>query len=355
MNRRWRNGALILFAMMAVTRAEDAPINLALPTDNHALLRGEGEAFYQVVERNLHGVISYPWQGGQYGFVRDPRELGGDTVYTRFHEGMDIRPMRRDAQGEPLDEVRAIADGEVVYTSERAGASNYGRYVVVEHRWGGCPYYSLYAHLHSIAVAAGQRVEQGTRLGIMGHTGTGINRERAHVHVELNLLLNSHFEAWHEAVFPGETNHHAIYNGINLTGLDLPRLIVALRSNSSLTMPAFLGREKVCFKVLIPNSPNFELPKRYPWMIERLPNDKPVSWEVSFADSGLPLRIQPSDRAVSSAELSWLKSSPIDARYFTRGNVAGRGSGAHLTTSGKALMRLLTFPDQVTKGRSPRS
>src|SRR5689334_5390138 len=146
MNGQWRNGALILLVMMAVARGEIGPISLALPTDNHALLRGDGEAFYQVIERNLHGVISYPWQGGQYGFVRDPRELGSDIVYTRFHEGMDIRPMRRYAAGEPLDEVRAMADGEVVYTSERAGDSNYGRYVVVEHRWGGCPYYSLYAH-----------------------------------------------------------------------------------------------------------------------------------------------------------------------------------------------------------------
>jgi len=345
MNDRWRGGALIFFAMMAVSRAEDAPINLALPTDNHALLRGDGEAFYQVVQRNLHGVISYPWQGGQYGFVRDPRELGGATVYTRFHEGMDIRPMRRDAQGEPLDEVRAMADGKVVYTSERAGDSNYGRYVVVEHRWDGCPYYSLYAHLHSSAVAAGQEVKQGDRLGIMGHTGTGIDRERAHVHVELNLLLNTHFEGWHETFFRGEINRHGIYNGINLVGLDLQRFIIALRRNSALTIPAFLGREEVFYKVMIPNSPDFELPRRYPWMIAGPPNDKPASWEVSFAASGLPLRLTPSDRAVSSAELSWLKPSPVDARYLTRDNVAGRGASAHLSESGKRLMRLLTFPD----------
>ena len=103
--------------------------------------------------------------------------------------------MRRDAHGEPLDEVRAIADGHGRLCESRAGASNYGRYVVVEHRWGGCPYYSLYAHLNTIAVEAGQTVRQGEKLGVMGHTGTGINRERSHVHVELNLLLNDHFES----------------------------------------------------------------------------------------------------------------------------------------------------------------
>src|SRR5450432_2974040 len=130
-----RARALFFLAMIAAARAADAPLNLALPTDNTALLRGDNAAFYQVVERNLHGVISYPWQGGQYGFVRDPVETAAGIVFTRFHEGMDIRPLRRDAQGEPLDEGRAIASGTVVHASRAAGASNYGRYVVIEHRW----------------------------------------------------------------------------------------------------------------------------------------------------------------------------------------------------------------------------
>ena len=336
---------LLLLVMIATVRAEHDRVNLGLPTENTALLRGDGADFYQVIERNLHGVISHPWQGGQYGFVRDPRELGGDTVYTRFHEGMDIQPMRRDGRGEPLDEVRAMADGKVVYTSKQAGYSNYGRYIVVEHRWGGCPYYSLYAHLNTIAVEPGQVVRQGEKLAVMGHTGAGINRERAHVHVELNLLLNTHFEDWHEVVFPSEINHHGIYNGINLVGLDLPALILALRKTPGLTIPQFIRRETVSYRVLIPNAPNFELPRRYPWMIEGMPEENPASWEVSFAASGLPVRLQPSGRVVTAPELSWLRSSPVNARYFTRGNVTGRAGSAHLTQEGKALMRLLTFPD----------
>jgi murein DD-endopeptidase MepM/ murein hydrolase activator NlpD len=345
MSDRMRFFALLFLAMNAFARADDTPLNLALPTDNTALLRGDNPDFYQVIERNLHGVISYPWQGGQYGFVRDPVETAAGMVYTRFHEGMDIRPLRRDARGEPLDDVRAVAAGKVVYVSRAAGASNYGRYVVVEHRWGGCPYYSLYAHLSTITVEAGHSVKQGDRLAVMGHTGSGINRERAHVHVELSLLLNDHFEAWHDTFFKDDPSRHGIYNGLNLAGFDLARLIVALRGNSSLTIPAFLAREEVFYKVIVPNSPNFQLPQRYPWMIEGLPNEKPVAWEVFFTRSGLPLRLTPSDRAVSAAEISYVKSSPIDCRNLTRGDIAGRGSSAHLTASGKTLMRLLTFPD----------
>jgi len=334
---------LLLLCANPVHAEENQLVKLSLPTDNTALLRGDGADFYQVIERNLHGAISYPWQGGQYGFVRDPRELDGETVYTRFHEGMDVRPVHRDVHGEPLDDVHAIADGHVVYSNQIPGASNYGRYVVVEHRWGDCPYYSLYAHLRTVEVAKGDKVNQGDKLGVMGHSGTGINRERSHVHVELNLLLSSNFESWHAASFPNEANHHGVYNGINLAGIDLPRLILALRKDPTLSIPAFLAREEVFYKVIVPNSPHFELPQRYPWMIAGSPNEKPSSWEVSFTRSGVPVRLTPSARAVTAAELSWLKASPVDARYLTRDVITGRGSSARLTSEGKALMSLLSF------------
>jgi murein DD-endopeptidase MepM/ murein hydrolase activator NlpD len=345
MNGEMRVVALLFFASIASSFAQNAPLHLTLPTDNNALFRGDKADFYQVIERNLHGVVSYPWQGGQYGFVRNPVETAGGKVYSRFHEGMDIRPVRRDRRGEPLDEVRAIASGKVVYVNHTAGYSNYGRYVVVEHRWDGCLYYSFYAHLNTIAVEAGQAVREGQTLGIMGHTGTGINRARAHVHVELNLMLNDHFEEWHATFFKGEPNRNGIYNGLNLAGLDIPRLFLALRGNPSLTLPAFLAKEEVFYKVSVPNSPNFQLPRRYPWMIDGAPNEKPAAWEISFARTGLPLRLVPSSKSVREAELSHVKPSRGDYHILTRGIVAGRGSGAHLSNSGKRTMRLLTFPD----------
>jgi murein DD-endopeptidase MepM/ murein hydrolase activator NlpD len=345
MNGGMRAAALFFFASVASAFAQDAPLHLTLPTDNSALLRGDDADFYQVIERNLHGVVSYPWQGGQYGFVRNPVETAGGTVYCRFHEGMDIRPVRRDARGEPLDEVRAIASGQVVYVNRTAGYSNYGRYVVVEHRWGDCPYYSFYAHLNTIAVEAGQAVRHGQKLAIMGHTGAGIDRARAHVHVELNLMLNDHFEQWHDTFFKNDPNRNGIYNGLNLAGLDIARLFLALRGNPSLTLPAFLAKEEVFYKVTVPNSPNFQLPVRYPWMIEAAASEKPAAWEISFARTGLPLHLTPSNKTVREAELSYVKPSRNDYHILTRGVVDGRGPDAHLSDSGKVTMRLLTFPD----------
>ncbi len=139
-------GALLgLFssALGSMGQDQNQPLNLALPTDNDALFRGGGPEFYQYIERDFKGEKSTPWEGGQYGFVRNPVETSAGIVYTRFHEGIDIRALHRDARGEPLDEVHAIADGTVVHTSLTSGFSNYGRYVVVEHRWDGCSYFSL--------------------------------------------------------------------------------------------------------------------------------------------------------------------------------------------------------------------
>src|SRR6184192_4700995 len=174
------------FSMMAQT--ERSVLDLVLPTDNDALFSGGGRAFYQYIERDFKGEKSTPWEGGQYGFVRDPVETSSGVVYTRVHEGIDVRPLHRDENGEPLDEVRAIADGKVVHTNFVPGYSNYGKYIVIEHRWDGSPYFSLYGHLSKIDVQSGENVHRGQHIAVMGYTGAGINRARAHVHLELNLI-----------------------------------------------------------------------------------------------------------------------------------------------------------------------
>ena len=125
MSRRQSLGALIflgLLPLLALAEEAGAPLHLALPTDNHALFSGHYSEFYQVIERNLHGVISHPWEGGQYGFVRDPIKTAGRTAYTRFHEGMDIQPVRRDAHGAPLDALHPLAAGHVAHVRPGRGA-----------------------------------------------------------------------------------------------------------------------------------------------------------------------------------------------------------------------------------------
>src|SRR6266550_2099179 len=337
--------ALLLIRSTLMAQMQHQTLDLALPTDNDALFSGGGPAFYQYIERNYKGVKSTPWEGGQYGFVRDPVETSASIVYTRFHEGIDIRALRRDAHGEPLDEVHAIADGKVVHTNLVPGYSNYGKYIVIEHRWDGSSYDSLYGHLSSIAVQPGDTVKRGQPIAVMGYTGAGLNRERAHLHVELNLMLSHRFDAWYSAFFKNDPNHNGIYNGINLAGLDIARFYLALRKNPSLTIPEFLSTEETFYKVTLPKSRYFELPKLYPWMLAAVTRNDKSSWEISFARFGLPLKIEPSDKHVTQPELSYVKKSSIDYSHLTRDVISGNGANAHFTGYGRQSMRLLIYPD----------
>lgn len=335
--RSARLGAALLLASHSVATA----IDLTFPTRNRALLEGDGSGFYMFIDRNFQGVKSTPWQGGQYGYVRNPRSTSGGVVYTRFHEGADIKPLQRSPDGEPLDIVTAAAAGRVVYTSDFARASNYGRYVIVEHRWDGSPYYSLYAHLNALSVRTGQNVAQGDPLGRLGYTGDGIDRRRAHLHFEVNLMLSHDFERWHQLVFPSEVNRHGIYNGMNLAGMDVGRLLRAAHKNTSLTIPAFLAGEKVAFKALVPHTDKFILAKLYPWMVQGDASGV-KSWEISFTSSALPIRLEPQRVVVSQSVVTSATPSKFPLTYVTKGYVTGTSKNPTLTSSGRGYLRLIT-------------
>src|SRR5258708_5176115 len=106
--RAARLGAALLFATHAIAAALD----LTFPTKNRALLEGDGEAFYMFVDREVQGEKITVWEGGQYGYVRDPHVTSGGLVYSRFHEGVDIKPLERSSDGEPLDIVTAASAGK---------------------------------------------------------------------------------------------------------------------------------------------------------------------------------------------------------------------------------------------------
>jgi murein DD-endopeptidase MepM/ murein hydrolase activator NlpD len=337
-------GAVLAALLLLGAAQADAQMpRLILPTANDALFRGDGAAFYQFVRRDFKGEISFPWEGGQYGFVRDPVETPEGLVYVHFHEGVDIKPLLRDAAGEPLDEIVAIAAGRVVHCSETAGHSNYGRYIVIEHRWGGSPYYSLYAHLSEIAVTPGTEVTAGQRIARMGHTGAGIDRERSHVHFEINLMMTKKFEDWYIAGAPTEPNYHGNFNGLNLAGFDVAKFYLAQRRNPSLTVPEFLGAEEVFFKALTPATEQApDLVRMYPWMTSgAAAMGKPASWEISFTRSGVPVRVTPSNQAVATPTLSYVKPATVPYWMLTRRLVYGSGSQAKLSPYGRRLIELI--------------
>ncbi len=332
-------GALPSYAIAQNER--EKPLEIILPTENRALFSGGGSAFYQYIIRDYEGTRTTPWEGGQYGFVRNPLKVDSRTIYTRFHEGIDIRPIQRDADGEPLDAVRAIDNGQVVYITGSRARSGYGRYVVVEHIWEGCPYYSLYAHLKRIEVRAGDLVSRGDQLGVLGYTGSGIDKQRAHLHFEINLLLNTNFEFWHERHFPKDKNEHGIFNGINLAGFDVAEFYLRRQTDPWLTPSRYLASKKAFFTVRAPASRDgIQLLKRYPWMVKS-GGSVGGSWDISFDASGLPLCAHPSTEKVESPVVVWAEASKIQYRYLTRSILEGVGEEARLGGPGMRLLELI--------------
>ena len=334
---------LFAFFCIFLARVEAGPLGLVLPTDNDAIFSADPSNFYMYTDRTFEGVSSKPWQGGSYGFSRNQKRTGIGIVYTRIHEGIDIKPVRRDANGEPLDDIYSMAQGTVVYVNPSASASNYGRYVVIHHEWGYGPFFSLYAHLSSANVTVGQPVAAGQTIAKMGYTGAGINRTRAHVHVELCMILSDRFQKWFDRHFSSD-NKHGIFNGFNLTGMDVAGILKAHRANPQLTIDQFnAGNLETYYRVLVPSRGPLDFLRRYPYLgrqMEKAAGAK--SWEFAFAATGVPLSITPSEKAINAPIVTYVKPSGTDHSYLTVGRITGTGSNAKLTPSGSRYIQLIS-------------
>ena len=213
-----------------------ADIVVRFPTENTALLDNRPQDFYMYVDRNFEGKKSQPWEAGAYGFTRTLVRTQAGPVAVKFHEGIDIKPLRRDASGTPLDDVHPVAGGTVVHASANPTHSNYGRYVVIEHQLKDGPLYSLYAHLASVSCRKGDRVGTGNVIGKLGYSGVGLNKTRAHVHLELCLKLQDDFENWYSSLKLGTPNRHGSYNGLNLAGFDPAPVLLQCKDGAEFSL-----------------------------------------------------------------------------------------------------------------------
>ena len=171
----------------------------------------------------LQPTVSGKMESALFGMVREDGK--------RFHEGIDIRPAKTNADGEALDLVLAAMDGQVAYLNANVNGP-YGRYVVLHHAAAEIPVYTLYAHLAKIepSLKTAQPVRRGTVIGLMGRTSAGaspITKDRSHLHFEVGLMLSRGFNRWYAAQPENKQspNLHGLYNGQNLIGMD-PMLIL---------------------------------------------------------------------------------------------------------------------------------
>lgn len=104
--------------------------------------------------------------GSGFGYRIHP--IFGDK---RFHSGVDISA----SSGATI----VAADAGTVVTA--VYSSSYGNYVVISHGGGNS---TLYAHMSSMAVSAGQTVTKGQTIGYVGSTGWSTG---AHCHFEIKI------------------------------------------------------------------------------------------------------------------------------------------------------------------------
>ena len=264
----------------------------------------------------------------------------------RFHEGIDIKCLQRDRRGEPIDPVHAVADGEVAFFNKRPGLSNYGRYIVLRHLWDGVEVFTLYAHLREVAegLVAGQAVQKSQVIGTLGHstnTREGIPTERAHLHFEINFMLNPNFRIWypkHDPKAPPFGN----FNGLNLIGLDPAAFLRAYAADRRLDFAEYLARQPIAFTVLVGVRP-------LPWLSMHPEQFRPAdgaatSYEIGVTAWGLPVIVWPRMEA-------WRCRLPclhrVDKAELARGNcrdlVKQTGRGWQLAPEGHEWVEILTY------------
>lgn len=223
-----------------------------------------------------------------FGFVRTS-EPEPARIFEHFHKGIDIRPLHRDKKGDPTDTISASADGEVVRVNLDEKISDYGKQVIVRHLWGKQPVYTIYGHLASIGVEVGQKVKAGDPLGVMGWTGPGLVRERAHLHFEVAFQINGKFAEWVDTAKPGrlwEPNRHGEWNGLNLMGIDPIPLLKAANQGTPLTCEEALSKQPCGFTVRVP--PFMGTPTWMQWVESKSPSAMPVSWDIEMTPWGCP-------------------------------------------------------------------
>ncbi len=329
----------LLFHLGLVAPSAPAQV-FHLPTANVAIYEPGGE------ERYFVGTVGKPWMSGTFGCVR--------TEGWQMHEGLDIRCLQRNRQNEPVDPVLASVDGTVAYFNTRPGLSNYGKYIILRHQIDGLDVYTLYAHLSEIApgLKFGDHVKAGSPIATMGRTTNtreGISRERAHVHFEIDLVVNERFPDWYRKTFPGQRNDHGAWNGQNLVGLDPWKVLVAQREQgAAFNLAAFIRSDTELCRVAV-RATNIAWLRRYPGLLRANPAAERAGvagYEIALNYVGVPFEFIPrsAPELKSKSRIALLTVNEAEYRkHPCRKIVSNRTGRWQLANNGQHLLDLILF------------
>ncbi len=311
-----------------------------LPTPNRAIFEPGAEARYFVP------TPGRTWESGTFGCVRSDG--------WQMHEGLDIKHTKTDIRGEALDPIYAAAAGRVAYINHNTGLSNYGKYVVLEHRIQGLTIFTTYAHLKGFAdgLSTGDQVRQGQVIATMGRTSNtrqAISKDRAHLHFEICLRLNSRYAGWHSENMKGYRNDHGNWNGRNFIGIDPRQVLLSQRSlGSNFSLLEWIrSRTEMC-RILVRKT-NFPLLKENTPLIRRNPRadrEGAAGYEIALDFNGLPFLLIPKAKSeIGSGPRVELLSVNERERNLRpcRKLVTKQGAKWSLTATGSQLVDLLTY------------
>jgi len=269
-----RNSLALLF--LCLTALPLGATDIVWPTTmDRALIRTPQEYLQPTVSGKMESAL--------FGMVREEGK--------RFHEGIDIRPAKTNADGEALDLVLAAMDGQVAYLNANVNGP-YGRYVVLHHTAAEIPVYTLYAHLAKIepTLKTAQPIRRGTVIGLMGRTSAGVSpitKDRSHLHFEVGLMLSTGFNRWYAAQPENKQspNLHGLYNGQNLIGMD-PLLILG---QPKVDILAALRSQPTALTVGLRTNKMPDFVQNYPALM-RGDASRAAGWYVEFSWQGMPIR-----------------------------------------------------------------
>ncbi|MGM9643247.1 MAG: peptidoglycan DD-metalloendopeptidase family protein [Eubacteriales bacterium] len=132
--------------------------------------RKKQEALEEAIRKQSYlWPLSPSWKYISYGYgYRTIDELG---YYNKFHYGIDMPAYYGT-------EIYASKAGRVLIATYH---TSYGYYVLIDHGGG---YQTLYAHCSMLKVKAGQTVDQGQVIALVGSTGTSTGN---HLHFEVRV------------------------------------------------------------------------------------------------------------------------------------------------------------------------
>ena len=278
-------GIFALFFASIIVESKGTDFSLSWPTPNASFAKGLGyHAFLQKTGPDKD------FSSGAFGCVRN-------NGY-KFHEGLDLFPVKSNSQGKAEDSIFAAMDGMVTYLSHKASDSAYGKYIVLEHTQFNPIIYSLYAHLDEISpsLSVGKMVQVAEPIGQMGNTASfRIPLDRSHLHFEVGIRLSNQFDKWYKRQRFKTPNKHNNYNGYNLVGIDPIKFYSEYQKKSFRTPAEFFRNLPTVAKVQVMSPKNPFLASRSSALMPSPPTPKLIkSWICSFGPFGLPTRLEPS-------------------------------------------------------------